>query len=204
VRAESKSNGLMTSDAELWNGRFAMLDIDHKDFIDLAQKAKIKCVVDGDENFKKFHGIVKKKEDILPLKRSKELYEIVVLTSRKGQMDFTFEFFKKFWTIVGGDVTNAIKEFFISSSFPKSCNFSFIALIPKVMDAKHLKDFRPISLIGCQYKIIGKILANRLSLVIDDIVSQEQSAFIKGRQIMDGPIILNEVVFWCKARKEQL
>nr|GEV53424.1 cysteine-rich receptor-like protein kinase [Tanacetum cinerariifolium] len=121
-----------------------------------------------------------------------------------GPDGFTFEFFKKFWTIVGGDVTNAIKEFFISSSFPKGCNSSFIALIPKVMDVKHLKDFMPISLIGCQYKIIGKILANHLSLVIGDIVSQEQSAFIKGKQIMDGPLILNEVISWCKARKEQL
>nr|GEX20091.1 GDSL esterase/lipase At5g22810-like [Tanacetum cinerariifolium] len=61
-----------------------------------------------------------------------------------------------------------------------------------------------ISLIGCQYKIVGKILANRLSLVIGDIVSQEQSAFIKERQIMDGPLILNEVISWCNARKEQL
>nr|GFC14257.1 cysteine-rich receptor-like protein kinase [Tanacetum cinerariifolium] len=121
-----------------------------------------------------------------------------------GPDGFTFEFFKKFWTIVGGDVTNAIKEIFISSSFPKGCNSSFIALIPKVMDAKHLKDFRPISLVGCQYKIIGKILANRLSLVIGDIVSQEHLAFIKERQITDGPLILNEVISWCKARKEQL
>nr|GEV78255.1 transposon TX1 uncharacterized [Tanacetum cinerariifolium] len=109
-----------------------------------------------------------------------------------GPDGITFEFFKKFWTIVGGDVTNVIEEFFISSSFPKGCNSSFIALIPKVMDAKHLKDFRPISLIGCQYKIIGKILANRLSLVIGNIVTQEQSTFIKGRQILDGPLILNE------------
>nr|GEZ17870.1 RNA-directed DNA polymerase, eukaryota, reverse transcriptase zinc-binding domain protein [Tanacetum cinerariifolium] len=70
--------------------------------------------------------------------------------------------------------------------------------------AKHLKDSSPISLIGCQYKIIGKILANRLRLVIGDIVSQEQLAFIKGRKIMDGPLILNEVISWYKARKEQL
>ncbi|GKB87482.1 RNA-directed DNA polymerase, eukaryota [Tanacetum coccineum] len=86
---------------------------------------------------------------------------------------------------------------------PNGCNPSFIALIPKVLDAKHLNDFRPISLIGCQYKIIGKILANRLSLVIDDIISHEQSAFIKGRQILDRPLILNEIVSWCKARNEK-
>nr|GEX28575.1 hypothetical protein [Tanacetum cinerariifolium] len=102
------------------------------------------------------------------------------LTKRSpGPDGFTFGFFKKFWTIVGGDVTNAIKEFFISSSFPKGCNSSFIALIPKVMDDKHLKDFRPISLIGCQYKIIGKILANRLSLVFGDIARKAQLLMFK-------------------------
>nr|GEX48344.1 RNA-directed DNA polymerase, eukaryota [Tanacetum cinerariifolium] len=127
--------------------------IDHKESIDLAQKAKIKWAVEGDENSKKFHGVVNKKRRHLAI---------------------------------------------------KGCNSSFIALIPKVIDAKHLKDFKHISLIGCQYKIIGKILANRLSLVIGDIVSQEQSAFIKERQIMDGPLIFNEVISWCKARKEQL
>ncbi|GJS31419.1 RNA-directed DNA polymerase, eukaryota [Tanacetum coccineum] len=111
-----------------------------------------------------------------------------------GSDGFTFEFFKKFWAIVGGDVINAVKEFFSSSSFPKGCNSSFISLIPKFLDVKHLNKLPPISLIGCQYKIIGKILANRLSVVIDEIISQEQSAFIRGRQIMDGPLILNELI----------
>lgn len=62
---------------------------------------------------------------------------------------FTFEFLKKFWYLVGGDVINVVKEFFNSSIFPNGCNPSFIALIPKVLDANLLNDFRPISLIGC-------------------------------------------------------
>ncbi|GJW76412.1 RNA-directed DNA polymerase, eukaryota, partial [Tanacetum coccineum] len=70
----------------------------------------------------------------------------------------------------------------------KGCNSSFITLIPKVNDAKFIKDFRPISLIECQYKIVGKFLANRLSSVIGSLVSKEQSAFIRGRQILDGPM----------------
>nr|GEZ49718.1 RNA-directed DNA polymerase, eukaryota [Tanacetum cinerariifolium] len=156
-------------------------DIDHKDSIDLAQKAKIKWAVEGDENSKFFHGIVNKKrrhlaikgilvdEDMVSNEEIKRAIWDCGSDKSPGPDGFTFEFFKKFWTIVGGDVTNSIKEFFISSYFPKGCNSSFIALIPKVIDAKHLKDFRPISLIGCQYKIIGKILANRLSLVIGDI-----------------------------------
>ncbi|GKB14503.1 hypothetical protein Tco_0848426 [Tanacetum coccineum] len=57
-----------------------------------------------------------------------------------------------------------------------------------------ITDFCPISLIGIHYKIIAKILANRLSKVIDKIVSKEQSAFIAGRQILDGPVILSEII----------
>ncbi|GKE18757.1 RNA-directed DNA polymerase, eukaryota, partial [Tanacetum coccineum] len=83
-------------------------------------------------------------------------------------------------------------------TFPKGCNSSFIALIPKTQNAKTVKDFRPISLIGSLYKIIAKILANRLSSVIPDLISDVQSAFIFNRQILDGPFILNELLSWCK------
>nr|GEV01653.1 RNA-directed DNA polymerase, eukaryota, reverse transcriptase zinc-binding domain protein [Tanacetum cinerariifolium] len=120
-----------------------------------------------------------------------------------GPYGFTFDFLLKILVSCWDDVSNAAKEFFNSSSFPDGCNPSFIALIPKVLDAKLLNDFCPISLIGCQYKIIGKILANRLSLVIDNVINCKESAFIKGRQILDRPLILNEIVAWCKLRKEQ-
>nr|GEW60537.1 RNA-directed DNA polymerase, eukaryota [Tanacetum cinerariifolium] len=88
-------------------------------------------------------------------------------------------------------------------SFPKGSNSSFIALIPKVTDAKFVIDFRPISLIGCVYKVVTKILANRLDTVISDLVSDNQSAFVANRQILDGPSILNELLAWCKRKKKQ-
>ena len=81
---------------------------------------------------------------------------------------------------------------------------SFIALIPKVADAKFVKDFRPINLIGCQYKIVAKILANRLSMMIGDLASKNQFAFVAGRQILDEPMILNEVTSWCKNKKKKM
>ncbi|GJT16455.1 RNA-directed DNA polymerase, eukaryota, reverse transcriptase zinc-binding domain protein [Tanacetum coccineum] len=77
------------------------------------------------------------------------------------------------------------------------------ALIPKIPDANLVKDFRPISLIGSIYKIIAKILANRLISVLGDIVSDVQSAFITGRQMLDGPFILNEVLQWCTKKKRK-
>ncbi|GKA86143.1 RNA-directed DNA polymerase, eukaryota, reverse transcriptase zinc-binding domain protein [Tanacetum coccineum] len=74
----------------------------------------------------------------------------------------------------------------------------------RMFGAKFVSDFRPISLIGCQYKIIGKILTNRLSIVIESCVSPAQSAFIKGRNILDGPLILSEVLAWYRKHKKWL
>ncbi|GKA07971.1 RNA-directed DNA polymerase, eukaryota, partial [Tanacetum coccineum] len=104
-----------------------------------------------------------------------------------GPDGYSFDFFKKYWDLIGSDLCEAVEYFFDKGSFPKGCNSSFIALIPKVLDAKFVNDFRPISLIGCVYKIVTKVLANRLKEVISDIVSDTQSAFVSGRQILDGP-----------------
>ncbi|GJW10715.1 RNA-directed DNA polymerase, eukaryota [Tanacetum coccineum] len=60
--------------------------------------------------------------------------------------------------------------FELVGSFPPGCNSLFITLIPKSQEAKMVKEFRPISLIGSMYKIITKVLANRLSLVISELI----------------------------------
>ncbi|GJU21172.1 RNA-directed DNA polymerase, eukaryota, reverse transcriptase zinc-binding domain protein [Tanacetum coccineum] len=119
-----------------------------------------------------------------------------------GPDGFTFGFYRRFWDLIEQDVVSAVKCFFQAGQIPKGVNSSFIALIPKIPDAKMVKDFRPISLIGSLYKIIAKILANRLVTVLGDIVNDVQSAFIKDRQILDGPFILNEIFQWCKLKKK--
>ncbi|GJY65443.1 RNA-directed DNA polymerase, eukaryota [Tanacetum coccineum] len=120
-----------------------------------------------------------------------------------GPDGYTFEFFRRYWNFIGPDFCLAVEGFFESGIFPKGCNASFIALIPKVTDAKFVTDFRPISLIGCVYKVVTKILANRLAMIISDLVSDTQSAFVANRQILDGPFILNELLAWCKRKKKQ-
>nr|GEV05307.1 hypothetical protein [Tanacetum cinerariifolium] len=98
-----------------------------------------------------------------------------------GPDGYTFEFFKKYWGLIGPDFCEAVEHFFVNGAFSKGCNSSFIALIPKVIDAKLVTDFCPISLIGCVYKVVTKIMANRLATVISDIVSNTQSAFVYER-----------------------
>nr|GEU49601.1 RNA-directed DNA polymerase, eukaryota [Tanacetum cinerariifolium] len=120
-----------------------------------------------------------------------------------GPDGFTFGFYRRFWYLIHEDVSAAVRYFFLHFDIPKGCNSSFIALIPKIPNPNLINDFRPISLIGSMYKIIAKILANRLVGVLDDIVNETQSAFIANRQILDGPFILNEVLQWCKMKKKQ-
>ncbi|GKC40709.1 hypothetical protein Tco_1053093 [Tanacetum coccineum] len=121
-----------------------------------------------------------------------------------GPDGFSFGFFRHFWYLVDVDVYAAVRYFFTHYDLPKGSNSSFIALIPKIPDANMVKDFRPISLIGCIYKIIAKILTNRLVGVLGGIINEVQSAFIEDRQILDGPFILNEVISWCKRKKNKL
>ncbi|XP_059288373.1 uncharacterized protein LOC132041681 [Lycium ferocissimum] len=76
----------------------------------------------------------------------------------------------------------------------KSFNATFVALIPKKVGATELRDFRPISLITGVYKIISKVLAERLKRVVSKLVNKHQMAFIKGRQIMDAALIARECI----------
>ncbi|XP_021971359.1 uncharacterized protein LOC110866520 [Helianthus annuus] len=101
------------------------------------------------------------------------------------------------------DFCNILSEFYDSGKINVGCGSSFIALIPKVKDPLGLKDYHPISLVGIVNKVISKLLANRLKKVLDSIISPSQSAFISGRYILDGPLVVNEVLRWSKKAKKK-
>nr|GEV68877.1 RNA-directed DNA polymerase, eukaryota [Tanacetum cinerariifolium] len=213
-------------DQELLNKRMNVInsihDLEKLEATQIAQKAKIKWSIEGDENSKFFHGILNKKRNQHAIRgilsegnwiedpnsvnnaffsHFKERYDspcssrlmlegefpnklradqsidlesnVTIKEIKRVVWDcgidksprpdgFTFGFYRRYWDIIKKDVADAVSFFFISGNFPKGGNSSFIALIPKMQDAKVVKDYRPISLIGSLYKIIAKILANRL------------------------------------------
>ena len=84
-----------------------------------------------------------------------------------GPDGFTMAFYRHCWRLVKKDVLAVFDEFFQYCKFEKSLNATFIALIPKKNDASNIRDFRPISLAGSVYKILAKVLANHMRMVLD-------------------------------------
>jgi len=118
--------------------------------------------------------------------------KLCVMEKAPGPDGFPMSFYLSFWEILKENIIKAIQEFHARQITEKSFNATFVALIPKKASAAELKDFRPISLITGVYKVIAKLLAERLKRVIDKLVNKNQMAFIKGRQIMDAALIASE------------
>ncbi|GLT46628.1 hypothetical protein SLA2020_203720 [Shorea laevis] len=111
-----------------------------------------------------------------------------------GPDGFNFNFIKQMWPVLKEDICEFMAEFHATGKMARGSNASFIVLIPKKGQPMNLGDYRPISLIGCMYKILSKALANRMRKVMNMIISCNQTAFIRGRQIADGIVITNEVI----------
>nr|GEU88507.1 RNA-directed DNA polymerase, eukaryota [Tanacetum cinerariifolium] len=176
--------------------------IDNIHSVEMSQKAKIKWSIEGDENLGYFHGLINKKRNLLNIRG-------VIKDGRwidkpdKVKLEF-FNHFSQRSDKPGN------RRATIQMRYPRTLSLDQqIELESEVSnkeikraDAKLVKDYRPISLIGSLYKIIAKIMANRLVGVLGDLVHEVQSAFIADRQILDGPMILNEVIQWCKDKKK--
>ena len=124
--------------------------------------------------------------------------------SKPGPDGLNFNFIKKFWPVLKDAFFKAVARLESTGRLSMGCNASFLALIPKKRDPLLIDDFRPISLLDCFYKIIGKILAARLAKVLDKVISPNQSAFIQRRQILDGNLIANEIVNFASKKGMEL
>ena len=111
-------------------------------------------------------------------------------------------FYQKFWHIVGEDVVLACLTFINNCSFLVGLNDTSIVLIPKKQQLETLADMRLIALCNVLYKIISKMLANRMKTVLASVVSDAQSAFFPGRAITYNIIISAEIIHFLKRKRQ--
>ena len=115
-------------------------------------------------------------------------------SSAPGEDGLTGLFYQKFWHIVGPVLTAEVHSFFQTAVLPTCWNHTQISLLPKIPHPSSMKDVRPISLCSVQYKIISKILSERLKSIFEETISHTQGAFVSGRLITDNVIIAHELV----------
>ena len=111
-------------------------------------------------------------------------------------------FFQKYWDVVGPQVTQSVIHILRIGIMPNGMNDTYICLIPKVKSPQKITEYRPISLCNVIYKIIAKVLANRLKGVLPEVISDAQSAFVPGRQITDNVLVAFEVMHCINQRRK--
>ncbi|XP_048611893.1 uncharacterized protein LOC106393218 [Brassica napus] len=111
-----------------------------------------------------------------------------------GPDGYSAEFFIDTWEIIGPEVTEAILEFFNSGCLLKQWNSASLALIPKIPNASHPSEFRPISCLNTVYKVISKLLASRLKEILPLMISKSQSAFLPGRLLAENVLLATDLV----------
>ncbi|XP_060963263.1 uncharacterized protein LOC115705899 isoform X2 [Cannabis sativa] len=103
-------------------------------------------------------------------------------------------FFKHYWESVGEDFCDAVADFFVKGRMHKGVNSTNVVLIPKVQNSKRPNQFRPISLCNVMYKVISKIIANRIKPILPSLICPTQAAFVPGRSIQDNNVLVQEII----------
>lgn len=109
----------------------------------------------------------------------------------------TNNFVRKSRNILKANLVKVFQDFFVKGIINKCTNEIYICLIPKKLKANRVGEFRPISLVSSLYKIISKVLVERVKRVLPMIIDNSQVAFVEGRQILDAVIVASEMAGDC-------
>ena len=118
-----------------------------------------------------------------------------------GPNGFPPEFYQVFWNTIKDDVMALFRDFHDGTLPLNSLNFGTIILLPKKSDAKVIQQYRPICLLNVSFKIFTKVATNRISAIAQKLIRPTQTAFIPGRNILEGAVILHEIIHELHTKK---
>ena len=110
-------------------------------------------------------------------------------------------FYQKYWHVVGERVTKVALDFLNHEREMPEMNHTNTVLIPKVRSPVTMKDYRPISLCNVVYKIISKVMANKMKHYLLDMIDGNQSAFVPDKQILNNALVAFEIIHHLKNRR---
>jgi hypothetical protein len=116
---------------------------------------------------------------------------------------FPIQFYQACWDIIKRDIMAVFHDLYEHKIDLASINYGIITLIPKGDDVDRIQKYRPICLLQVLFKIFTKTLTVRVTPVMEKLLSNHQTAFIKERYITDGVMLLQEVLRESKYRKQQ-
>ena len=105
--------------------------------------------------------------------------------------------------IMIADIMRVFQDFFRNRVINGNLNETYICLISKKLDARTVADFRPISLTTGLYKIIARVLLERLKKVLPFTITGQQTTFVEGRQILDASLMANDLIDEWERKKQK-
>jgi hypothetical protein len=118
-----------------------------------------------------------------------------------GPDKIPIEFYQTCWEVVKHDIIQLFADFHAETVNISRINYGIITFLPKKSDASTIQQYIPICLLNCIYKLITKTMTIRIEKVAERLIHSNQSAFMKGRNIMSGIMILHEILHETKKRK---
>jgi hypothetical protein len=112
------------------------------------------------------------------------------------------EFYQNFWDVIKGDLMQMFHELHMGTLPLFSLNFGVITLIPKAKDANRIQQYRPICLLNVSFKIFTKVATIRVNSIVDHIISPTQTTFMRGRNILEGVVILHKTIHELHRKKQ--
>ncbi|KAH0695796.1 hypothetical protein KY289_013278 [Solanum tuberosum] len=174
-----------------------------KNFEEQVRAAEEEIITNNvEDNRTKLHYQNQVLQDMVNMEEVRNVVFSMSPNSASGPDGFGGKFYQSCWEIIKVDLLLAIQSYFNGHIMPKFMSHACLVLLPKIEHPNNFSEFRPISLSNFTYKIISKILCLRLAPILPNLISENQSGFVKGRSISENIMLAQEITHYIKKPQE--